>query len=248
MRRRWPHRSKEEGRVAAKSWSGSDSLRRVGLDPVQVCGKEGFTAWILMGLDEREEIPVWQIQLVEDLIAFDAFSWGAHMYRQSIYGFKHALDCRYERFKRRQHENTTDVHTVETYNIYGLPQALLIFAFEVIPELWTQFRTRRDIDLSPRILKWELKKQPRSEKLDKIFTSKMFARTALVPTAAKRVARYYEGIDEGGSLYTASDRDHVSVQDPVDVTTARPSYTALSPLRHRRDTEDSEPEVGGRSP
>ncbi|KAK3224546.1 hypothetical protein Dsin_011571 [Dipteronia sinensis] len=29
--------------------------------------------WILMGLDEREKIPVWQIYLVEDLDAFDAF-------------------------------------------------------------------------------------------------------------------------------------------------------------------------------
>ncbi|KAK3217897.1 hypothetical protein Dsin_011867 [Dipteronia sinensis] len=46
----------------------------------------------MMGLDEREKIPVWQFRLVDDLDAFDVFPWGAHVYRQSIYGFKHALD------------------------------------------------------------------------------------------------------------------------------------------------------------
>ncbi|KAK3228407.1 hypothetical protein Dsin_000288 [Dipteronia sinensis] len=60
---------------------------------------------ILMGLDEREKVPLWQIRLVEDLDAFDAFPWGAHVYRQSIFGFKHALDGRRERYERRQQEN-----------------------------------------------------------------------------------------------------------------------------------------------
>ncbi|KAK2653367.1 hypothetical protein Ddye_013223 [Dipteronia dyeriana] len=75
-----------------------------------------------MGLDEKEKIPVWQ------------FGWsrtsmlsrgGAHVYRYPIYGFKHALGRRRERFKRRQRAKSTDVHTVETYNIYGLSLALL---------------------------------------------------------------------------------------------------------------------------
>jgi hypothetical protein len=83
--------------------------------------------WILMGLDERDKVPVWQFRLVEDLDAFDAFPWGAHVYRRSIFGFKHALDGRRERFEKRQQEKgDLDVHTVETYNIYGLPHALLV--------------------------------------------------------------------------------------------------------------------------
>ncbi|KAK3193070.1 hypothetical protein Dsin_024380 [Dipteronia sinensis] len=57
---------------------------------------------ILMGLDEREKVPLWQTRLVEDLNAFDAFPWGAHVYRQSIFGFKHALDGRREWYERRQ--------------------------------------------------------------------------------------------------------------------------------------------------
>ncbi|KAK2638105.1 hypothetical protein Ddye_025900 [Dipteronia dyeriana] len=52
--------------------------------------------WILMGVDERLKIPVWQFRLVEDLNAFDAFLWGAHVYRHSIFSFKHALPRRRE--------------------------------------------------------------------------------------------------------------------------------------------------------
>ncbi|KAK3204815.1 hypothetical protein Dsin_018861 [Dipteronia sinensis] len=200
--------------------------------------------WILLELDEREKVPLWQFRIVEDLDAFDAFPWGAHVYRQSIFGFKHAFDGRREQYERRQHEKGTDVHTVETYNIYGLAHALLIFAYEVIPELGTRFGTRREIDLSSRMLKWELNKQPRSDKLDKNFIARMFARTALVPTVAKRVTRYYEGIYEGGSLYMAADRHDGSVPNPLHHMTARPSHTegsdlefgGGSPLRHRPDT------------
>ncbi|KAK3189567.1 hypothetical protein Dsin_029128 [Dipteronia sinensis] len=60
--------------------------------------------WILMGLDEREKVPLWQIRLVEDLDAFDAFPWGAHVYRQSIIGFKNALNGRRVRYERLQQE------------------------------------------------------------------------------------------------------------------------------------------------
>ncbi|KAK2655845.1 hypothetical protein Ddye_008897 [Dipteronia dyeriana] len=55
--------------------------------------------WILMGVDERFKIFVWQFRLVEDLDAFDAFPWGAHVYRHSIYSFKHMLDGRRDRFE-----------------------------------------------------------------------------------------------------------------------------------------------------
>ncbi|KAK3230974.1 hypothetical protein Dsin_002855 [Dipteronia sinensis] len=200
--------------------------------------------WILMGLDEREKVPLWQIRLVEDLDAFDAFPWGVHVYRQSIIGFKHALNGRRVRYERRQQEKGIDVNTVEKYNIYGLAHALLVFAYEVIPELGTQFGTRRRIELSPRMLKWQLHKQPMSDKLDKIFLARMFARTALVPTAAERVARYYEGINEGGSLYMAADGHEGSIPDPLYRTTIGPNHTegsdqefgGRSPLRHRPDT------------
>ncbi|KAK3224686.1 hypothetical protein Dsin_004548 [Dipteronia sinensis] len=84
----------------------------------------------------------------------------------------------------------------------------------------------------------------------------MFARTALMSTAAERVALYYEGIYEGGSLYTAADRHDGSVPDPLHHTTAGPSHTegsdpefgGGSPLRHMPNTEGLDPEFVGRSP
>ncbi|KAK2659027.1 hypothetical protein Ddye_005560 [Dipteronia dyeriana] len=98
--------------------------------------------WVHMGLDEREKISVWQFLLVDNLDAFDAFPWGAHVYMHSIYGFKHVFDRRREQFERRQRVKDDD-----------------IFSFKVIPELGIQFRTRRPINLSPYILTWELNKQ-----------------------------------------------------------------------------------------
>ncbi|KAI9174631.1 hypothetical protein LWI28_020358 [Acer negundo] len=197
--------------------------------------------WILIGLDEREKVPVWQFRLVEDLDAFDAFPWGAHVYRRSIYGFKHALDGRRRRFEQRQRRKGVDVHTTETYNIYGLTHALLIFAFEVIPELGNSgCGKRREIELSPRILKWELSTRPRGEKLNSIFLESMFARVKLVPTATERAERYFEGISQGGSLYDADLGDiPVPVSDPERYTTAGTSDTE-GPSFEPSDTEGSD--------
>ncbi|KAI9170411.1 hypothetical protein LWI28_027490 [Acer negundo] len=215
--------------------------------------------WILMGLDEREKVPVWQFRLVEDLDAFDAFPWGAHVYRRSIYGFKHALDGRRRRFEQRQRRKGVDVHTTETYNIYGLTHALLIFAFEVIPELGNSgCGKRREIELSPRILKWELSTRPRGEKLNSIFLESMFARVKLVPTATERAERYFEGISQGGSLYDADLGDiPVPVSDPERYTTAgtsdtegRVRFTLPREPRTRDDSrtgDDSRGGVGGQT-
>ncbi|KAK3230910.1 hypothetical protein Dsin_002791 [Dipteronia sinensis] len=173
------------GSVAKVDSKQLRSVLRIGIfeqqyDSVKLC-LIYMLNWILIGLDKREKVPLWQIRIVEDLDAFDAFPWGAHMYRQSIFGFKHALDGRCER---------------------------------------------------------------------------TYARTELVPTVAERVARYYEDIEEGGSLYTAADRHKGSIPNPSDDTTAGPSHTESSdpefigecPPRHWPGTEASEPEFVYGSP
>ncbi|KAK2642256.1 hypothetical protein Ddye_024019 [Dipteronia dyeriana] len=154
--------------------------------------------WILMGVDERLKIPVWQFRLVEDLNAFDAFPWGAHVYRHSIFSFKHALpQCREE---RRQQSQGDVGHSVEGYNIYGLSHALLIFAFEVIPQLASDFGTRRVTNLCHRMLKWELTKQPRGKKLDKIFSARDDrVHLSTVPDPTTSASPDFSGMDTGGS-------------------------------------------------
>ncbi|KAK2648493.1 hypothetical protein Ddye_015982 [Dipteronia dyeriana] len=161
---------------------------------------------ILMGVNKRLKIPIWQFRLVEDLNAFNVFPWGAHVYRYSIFSFKHVLPRRRE--ERRQQSQGDVVHSVEGYNIYGLSHAILIFAFEVIPQLGIDFGTRRIIELSPRMLKWELTKQPRGKKLAKFFSARMSARKEIVPTAAEAVAPYFTGLSDGGSLYVQDDMVH----------------------------------------
>ncbi|KAK2652148.1 hypothetical protein Ddye_012004 [Dipteronia dyeriana] len=41
--------------------------------------------WILMRVDERFKILVWQFRWMENLAAFNAFQWGAHVYRHLIW-------------------------------------------------------------------------------------------------------------------------------------------------------------------
>ncbi|KAK0592615.1 hypothetical protein LWI29_022328 [Acer saccharum] len=164
-----------------------------------------------MGFDGRDKVPVWQFHLVEDLDAFDVFPWGTHVYRRSIYGFKLAFDGPRQRLaeKRRQEGEDLDVQNLElTYNIYGLPHALLVFTFEVIPELGiSKCGIRRTIKLlPPRILKWELSQRPRGKKLDGVFTKRMVAWPELVPTVAERAQRYIEGINLEANMY---DSDHI---------------------------------------
>ncbi|KAK1577134.1 hypothetical protein Q3G72_019247 [Acer saccharum] len=143
---------------------------------------------ILMGFDGIDKVPVWQFRLVEDLDAFDVFLWGTHVYRRSIYGFKRAFDGPRQRLaeKRRQEGKDLDVQNLElTYNIYGLPHALLVFAFEVIPELGiSKCGVRRTIELPPYMVAWP----------------------ELVSTVAERAQRYIEGINLEANLY---DSDHI---------------------------------------
>jgi hypothetical protein len=68
----------------------------------------------------------------------------------------------------------------------------------------------------------------------------MFARVELVPTAAERDERYFEGIYEGGNLYDA-DYVHADVPNPDQTTTARDSDTE-GPISDRSDMDCSDME------
>ncbi|KAK2642202.1 hypothetical protein Ddye_023965 [Dipteronia dyeriana] len=163
---------------------------------------------------------------------------GAHIYSHSIYSFKHALDGLRERFQRRQQVKGADKHMQETYNIYGLSYTLLLFAFEVIPTLGPQFRTRMVTDLSPRILKLMLKIQPMGDKLLKIFTSRN-----LVPTTTKRDEPYFTEF-----VVDISDRDSGRRTSVVPSDTDD-SEVEFGYGRPEMQVEGSKPElVAGRQP
>ncbi|KAK2646103.1 hypothetical protein Ddye_021298 [Dipteronia dyeriana] len=187
--------------------------------------------WILIGVDESFKIPVWQFRLVEDLDEFNKFPWGAHVYKHSIYSFNHTLDGRRERFERHQRKNGAHVHTVETYNIYGLSHALLIFAFEVIPDLGKEFGTRRVTDLSPRIL-----------------NSNVYEEGTGAHTSKERDTVLYEA-KRGGSLYVEEDRLQIPPPVPDQTTFGWNSGTEGGGFTDRtNDNEGSESEARGLRP
>ena len=80
----------------------------------------------LIGLEEREYIPIWQLLLVDDLASFEAFPWGSHVYKYSIYGFIDALYDRRQRFQQRQEKKGIENHKKERYSIFGFAYALLV--------------------------------------------------------------------------------------------------------------------------
>ncbi|KAK4842876.1 hypothetical protein QYF36_001136 [Acer negundo] len=204
-----------------------------------------------MGVDERDKVPVWQWRLVEDLDAFDAFPWGAHVYRRSIFCFKHALDGRRERFEQRQQERGVDVHTTETYNIYGLLHALLIFAFEVIPELGNKkCGTRMAISELPPpcILKWELSQRPWERKLDGIFTERHERRRSAGPSDTE--GAYFRPSDRESPYFGPSDRDvEYSGTNDTEGSDQKGRSRSWSPVRHQpiRFTLLRQPRLGGDS-
>ncbi|KAK3213396.1 hypothetical protein Dsin_018102 [Dipteronia sinensis] len=84
---------------------------------------------VLIGAEERASVPIWQLCLVDNVEAFNAFPWGSHVYKYSIFGFKKAILKRAPR-----------------YNIFGLAYALFVFAYEVIPSIAKQFAIPMAVD------------------------------------------------------------------------------------------------------
>ncbi|KAK3193025.1 hypothetical protein Dsin_024335 [Dipteronia sinensis] len=192
----------------------------------------------LIGLDEREFIPLWQLRLVEDLVSFEAFPWGSHVYKYSIYGFINALHGRRQRFEKRQQKKGIENHKKERYSIFGFSYVLLIFSFEVIPELAREFATRRNVDPIPRILRWEFNRRPRPNKLSKVFKARMLAELQLTPIDQELNTWYYQGINECGNLYPAPS----SMDNMPDVTFEPDGDDG----RHRTEADDIMPRTRSR--
>ncbi|KAK3198923.1 hypothetical protein Dsin_022338 [Dipteronia sinensis] len=194
--------AKLEARIEQGQW-------QVQSDAVKLCLLYMLNC-VLIGAEERNYVPIWQLHLIDDLDAFNAFPWGSHVYKHSIFGFKKVILSRPMR-----------------YNLYGLAYAILVFAFEVIPTLATKFLTPRVVEQPlSRILKWDLTQGLRGDKLDKIFTAKMYAEEQLVSTEAHRVIWYYLGLMS--SVDAASSSVHApAAQNSVSNALIRPTRVRL---------------------
>ena len=65
--------------------------------------------FFLIGTEERNSVPIWQLRLVDDLDAFNAFPWGSHVYKYTIFWLKKA-----------------HVKRPKRYNLFGLGYMLLV--------------------------------------------------------------------------------------------------------------------------
>ncbi|KAK3212279.1 hypothetical protein Dsin_016985 [Dipteronia sinensis] len=70
---------------------------------------------VLIGAEERNSIPKWQLRLVDDLDALNAFPWGLHVFKYDIFGFKKAILSRPLR-----------------YNIFRLAYTLLTVGYDAL--------------------------------------------------------------------------------------------------------------------
>ncbi|CAA2990273.1 Probable rhamnose biosynthetic enzyme 2 [Olea europaea subsp. europaea] len=94
----------------------------------------------LWGTDARTVVPTGEINFVDrNMDGFNAFSWGAYLFKQCLHRWKHTLPER----------------ETKHINLGGFSYALLVFAFEVVPDIALLTRRRSDTAHLPHICHWE---------------------------------------------------------------------------------------------
>ncbi|GER39918.1 Ulp1 protease family protein [Striga asiatica] len=109
--------------------------------------------------------------LVENLEEFNGYPWGNLSYEYTV-----------KLFKRKRFDNIKN--TEMKYSLHGFPLAIMVWAFEALPELGRKFaETCGGGGRLPRILSWKMTKQWRSEQLSTFFnTSEVEVRRTLQPS------------------------------------------------------------------
>ncbi|GER56905.1 hypothetical protein STAS_34665 [Striga asiatica] len=108
--------------------------------------------------------------LVENLEEFNSNPWGNLSYEYTV-----------KLFKRKSFDNKNN--TEMKYSLHGFPLAIMVWAFEALPELGRKFAQTCGSGRLPRILFWKMEKQLRSEQLSVFFnTSEVEVRRTLQPS------------------------------------------------------------------
>ncbi|CAA0811658.1 Unknown protein [Striga hermonthica] len=109
---------------------------------------------------------------VEDLEHFNSYPWG-----NLSYGYTVKL------FKPNSFGKTKNPKSI-TYSLHGFPLAMMVWAFEALPELGRQFVEQCSTGGLPRIMCWKMDKHVRSEQLITFFnTSEVQVRRTLQPSS-----------------------------------------------------------------
>ncbi|CAA0831132.1 Domain of unknown function (DUF1985 [Striga hermonthica] len=110
--------------------------------------------------------------LVEDLEHFNSYHWG-----NLSYGYTVKL------FKRNTFGKIKNPKLIK-YSLHGFPLAIMVWAFEALPESGRQFGEHCSTGGLPRIMCWKMDKHLRSEQLTTFFnTSEVQVRRTLQPSS-----------------------------------------------------------------
>ncbi|GER51829.1 hypothetical protein STAS_29245 [Striga asiatica] len=120
--------------------------------------------------------------LVENLEEFNRYPWGNLSYEYTV-----------KLFKRKRFDSIKNSEM--KYSLHGFPLAIMVWAFEALPELGRKFAETCGVgDSHPRNLSWKMTKQWRSEQLSTFFnTSEVKVRRTLQPSRDEVQSSYLKG-------------------------------------------------------
>ncbi|KAL2542863.1 Ulp1 protease family protein [Abeliophyllum distichum] len=142
-------------------------------------------AYVLLAREEKTLIELWWFELVNDLDHFDKYPWGKMSYDYTIRILKRDLG---DKLRNSLKEGESCCR----YSLHGFPLAIMIWAFEEIPNLGKKF-AKKYCDGIPRMLGWEQPKRLTSSEVVNVLESKeLEVNFTLIPTEVELEEVYWK--------------------------------------------------------
>ncbi|KAL2480226.1 Ubiquitin-like protease domain-containing protein [Abeliophyllum distichum] len=142
-------------------------------------------AYVLLATEENTLIELWWFELVDDLDLFDKFPWGKMSYDYTIRIVKRDMG---DKLRNSLKEGESRCR----YSLHGFPLAIMIWAFEAIPNLGKKF-AKKYCDGIPRMLGWEQPKRLTSSEVVNVLESKeLEVMSTLIPTEVELQEVYWK--------------------------------------------------------
>ncbi|KAL2454251.1 Ubiquitin-like protease domain-containing protein [Abeliophyllum distichum] len=142
-------------------------------------------AYVLLATEENTLIELWWFELVDDLDRFDKFPWGKMSYDYTIRIVKRDMG---DKLRNSLKEGESRCR----YSLHDFPLAIMIWAFEAIPNLGKKF-AKKYCDGIPRMLGWEQPKRLTSSDVVTVLESKeLEVMSTLIPTEVELQEVYWK--------------------------------------------------------
>ncbi|KAL2474261.1 Ubiquitin-like protease domain-containing protein [Abeliophyllum distichum] len=136
-------------------------------------------------MKEKTLIDLWWFELVDYLDRFDKYPWEKISYDYTIRIIKRDIGDKLR-------NSLKGGESCCMYSLHGFPLAIMIWAFEAIPNLGKKF-TKKYFDGIPRMLGWELPKRLTSFEIVNVLESKeLKVKSTLISTEAELEEVYWK--------------------------------------------------------